>query len=56
MRETDALKRWKLSPINRASIDRWGDYTEAKEAMFFYTDTSDARGRWSGRTTKDARA
>jgi len=41
-RETDPLKRWKLSPIDRASIERWDDYTEAKEAMFFYTDTADA--------------
>ncbi|MEJ6399361.1 polyphosphate kinase 2 [Yoonia sp. 208BN28-4] len=41
-RETDPLKRWKLSPVDRASMDRWDDYTEAKEAMFFYTDTADA--------------
>ncbi|MEM8803551.1 MAG: polyphosphate kinase 2 [Pseudomonadota bacterium] len=41
-RETDPLKRWKLSPIDRASMDKWDDYTEAKEAMFFYTDTADA--------------
>lgn len=41
-RETDPLKRWKLSPIDRASLDKWADYTEAKEAMFFYTDTADA--------------
>lgn len=41
-RETDPLKRWKLSPIDRASLDKWDDYTEAKEAMFFYTDTKDA--------------
>ena len=41
-RETDPLKHWKLSPIDRASVDRWDDYTEAKEAMFFYTDTADA--------------
>ncbi|MCC0040441.1 MAG: polyphosphate kinase 2 [Brucellaceae bacterium] len=41
-RENDPLKRWKLSPIDRASIDKWDDYTEAKEAMFFYTDTADA--------------
>ncbi len=40
-RETDALKQWKLSPIDRASLDKWDDYTEAKEAMFFYTDTAD---------------
>ena len=41
-RELDPLKQWKLSPIDRASMDRWDDYTEAKEAMFFYTDTADA--------------
>ncbi len=41
-RETDPLKRWKLSPIDRASLGKWDDYTEAKEAMFFYTDTADA--------------
>ena len=41
-RETDPLKRWKLSPIDSASLDKWEDYTEAKEAMFFYTDTADA--------------
>ena len=41
-RETDPLKMWKLSPIDKASLDRWDDYTEAKEAMFFYTDTADA--------------
>ncbi len=40
-RETDPLKRWKLSPIDKASLDKWDDYTEAKEAMFFYTDTAD---------------
>ena len=42
LRETDPLKRWKLSPIDKASLDKWDDYTEAKEAMFFYTDTADA--------------
>ena len=41
-RETDPLKRWKLSPVDKASLDKWDDYTEAKEAMFFYTDTADA--------------
>ena len=41
-RETDPLKMWKLSPIDKGSLDRWDDYTEAKEAMFFYTDTADA--------------
>ncbi|MGV6811623.1 MAG: polyphosphate kinase 2 [Brevirhabdus sp.] len=41
-RKHDPLKRWKLSPIDLASLDKWDDYTEAKEAMFFYTDTADA--------------
>lgn len=41
-RETHPLKQWKLSPIDRASLDKWDEYTEAKEKMFFYTDTSDA--------------
>ena len=41
-RETDPVKRWKLSPTDLESLDKWDDYTEAKEAMFFYTDTADA--------------
>lgn len=41
-RKQDPLKQWKLSPIDKASLDKWEDYTEAKEAMFFYTDTADA--------------
>jgi polyphosphate kinase 2 (PPK2 family) len=41
-RSQDPLKQWKLSPIDKASLDKWDDYTEAKEAMFFYTDTADA--------------
>ena len=40
-RETDRLKQWKLSPIDEAALSLWEDYTEAKEAMFFYTDTAD---------------
>ncbi len=41
-RRHDPLKQWKLSPVDLASLDKWKDYTEAKEAMFFYTDTADA--------------
>ncbi len=41
-RENHPLKQWKLSPIDRASLDMWADYTVAKEKMFFFTDTSDA--------------
>jgi len=38
-RETDPLKQWKLSPIDRESQDKWRAYTTAKEAMFRHTDT-----------------
>ena len=41
-RQHDPVKRWKLSPVDLASLDRWDDYTDAKEAMFFYTDLADA--------------
>lgn len=41
-REVHPLKHWKLSPIDLASLDKWDEYTKAKEAMFFYTDTADA--------------
>ena len=41
-REGDPLKHWKLSPVDQASKDKWVEYTQAKEAMFFYTDTADA--------------
>ena len=41
-RRSDPLKHWKLSPIDIQSLDKWDAYTEAKEAMFFPTDTADA--------------
>jgi polyphosphate kinase 2 len=41
-REAHPLKQWKLSPIDTASLDKWEDYTRAKESMFFHTDTADA--------------
>ncbi|UJF23869.1 polyphosphate kinase 2 [Suttonella sp. R2A3] len=41
-REQHPLKQWKLSPIDKASLDKWEDYTEAKEAMFFHTDTAES--------------
>ncbi|MHB0766928.1 polyphosphate kinase 2 [Bradyrhizobium sp. 5.13L] len=40
-REGHPLKQWKLSPIDLASLDKWDDYTRAKEGMFFHTDTAD---------------
>ena len=42
IRQVDPVRRWKLSPMDIQSLDKWEDYTEAKEAMFFYTDTADA--------------
>ncbi len=42
VRQVDPVRRWKLSSMDLASLDRWQDYTQAKEAMFFYTDTDDA--------------
>ncbi|HEY1135907.1 MAG TPA: polyphosphate kinase 2, partial [Xanthomonadaceae bacterium] len=41
-RRSDPLKHWKLSPIDLQSLDKWQEYTEAKSAMFFHTDTADA--------------
>jgi len=41
-RQNDPVRQWKLSPTDLASRDKWDAYTEAKEAMFFYTDTGDA--------------
>lgn len=41
-RKAHPLKQWKLSPVDLASLDKWDDYTRAKEAMFFYSDTYDA--------------
>ena len=42
IRQVDPVRQWKLSPMDIQSLDKWDDYTEAKEAMFFYTDTADA--------------
>jgi len=41
-RKAHPLKQWKLSPVDMASLDKWGAYTKAKEAMFFHTDTADS--------------
>jgi polyphosphate kinase 2 len=39
-RENDPLKQWKMSPVDKAAVSMWNEYTRAKEAMFFYTDTA----------------
>jgi polyphosphate kinase 2 len=45
VRQVDPVRHWKLSPMDLASLDKWEDYTEAKLAMFYYTDT--ARAPWT---------
>ena len=42
IRQVDPVRQWKLSPMDIESLDKWDEYTVAKEAMFFYTDTEDA--------------
>ena len=41
-RQVDPVRQWKLSPTDIASLDKWDEYTQAKESMFFYTDLADA--------------
>ncbi|MAP64436.1 MAG: polyphosphate kinase 2 [Microbacterium sp.] len=42
MRQLDPVRQWKLSPMDIASLDRWEDYTVAKEEMFRRTDKKNA--------------
>jgi polyphosphate kinase len=42
VRQIDPVRQWKLSPTDLASLDRWDDYTAAKEAMFAATDVEHA--------------
>jgi polyphosphate kinase 2 len=39
VRQIDPVRRWKLSPMDLESLDKWDAYTEAKEEMFLRTDT-----------------
>ncbi len=38
----DPTKRWKLSPMDLQSRERWVEYSKAKDAMFAYTDIKQA--------------
>jgi polyphosphate kinase 2 len=38
-RITDPTKRWKISPMDVESRDKWVEYSMAKDRMFAYTDT-----------------
>ncbi|MGJ0120212.1 polyphosphate kinase 2 [Williamsia sp. MIQD14] len=42
IRQVDPVRQWKLSPMDLASLDKWDDYTAAKEEMFSHTDTDHA--------------
>jgi polyphosphate kinase 2 len=39
IRRIDPVRQWKLSPTDLALLDRWDDYTKAREVMFDTTDT-----------------
>ncbi|WP_344863794.1 polyphosphate kinase 2 [Planomonospora alba] len=42
IRQVDPVRQWKLSPMDLQSLDKWDEYTEAKEDMFLHTDTAEA--------------
>jgi len=42
IRRVDPVRQWKLSPTDLQSLDKWDAYTDAKEAMFHYTDSEHA--------------
>jgi len=41
-RITDPTKRWKLSPMDLESREKWEEYSKAKDEMFAYTDIKQA--------------
>jgi polyphosphate kinase 2 len=41
-RNTDPTKRWKLSPMDLESHDKWVEYSRAKDVMFAHTDIKQA--------------
>ena len=54
IRQVDPVRRWKLSPMDIESLDRWEAYTEAKEAMLAATDTDVAP--WTAIKSNDKKA
>ena len=42
IRRIDPVRQWKLSPTDLASLDKWHDYTRAKQAMFDRTSSEHA--------------
>jgi polyphosphate kinase 2 len=45
IRRVDPVRQWKLSPMDLESLGKWDAYTDAKEAMFHYTDSE--HGPWT---------
>ena len=43
--DTDALRQWKLSPMDLESYERWYDYSRARDMMLKATDTDYAPWR-----------
>ncbi|NET36650.1 MAG: polyphosphate kinase 2 [Cyanothece sp. SIO1E1] len=41
-RTTDPARRWKLSPMDLESRDRWVEYSQAKDTMFTHTNIPEA--------------
>ncbi len=41
-RTTDPARRWKLSPMDLESRDRWVEYSQAKDTMFAHTNIPEA--------------
>jgi len=41
-RTTDPARRWKLSPMDLESRDRWVEYSQAKDVMFAHTNIPEA--------------
>jgi polyphosphate kinase 2 (PPK2 family) len=41
-RAHDPLKRWKLSPMDLRSREKWVDFSKAKDEMFSWTDIREA--------------
>jgi polyphosphate kinase len=39
-RHADPVRRWKLGPMDVESINRWEDYSRAKDEMMVHTDTA----------------
>ena len=41
-RRRDPLKQWKLSPVDEAAQEHWGDYSRARDQMFVRSHTREA--------------